>query len=89
MEANRIARWGLITSSINHYTGNVRGTPLGITLERPAQPHVLLNSACEHQHSPLPKEVSVMLWHDMWPEISVLLYLLGWAGVLGGFMLTH
>lgn len=40
-------------------------------------------------HHTLQKEVNVTLWHDMWPEISVLLFLLAWGVVVAGFMLTH
>ena len=30
------------------------------------------------------------VWHDMWPEISVLLFLLFWTGALGAaFLLTQ
>lgn len=28
------------------------------------------------------------LWHDMWPEISVLLFVVAWAAVIAGVMLT-
>ncbi len=40
-------------------------------------------------HHTFQKEGNMTLWHDMWPEISVLLFLLAWAAVIAGFMLTH
>ena len=55
---------------------------------RTNEPQSLQGTHTDMVISHAPKEVNVTLWHDMWPEISVLLFLLAWAAVIAGFMLT-